>query len=177
METIDTTMETTISTTEDLERRISSIIHDYREKAYAFVEDMMWEAFSEAAACILENDSLYLLSRRAINGILTSTLNNACKIIQGNGNFCDVDEHLKKCYMMEFLKTRSLSFEATRMKYPNYLKPWNLADDMELERLWCEGMSVKELAKTFGRTPGAIDRRIEKLELVEKYGKQQESAL
>ena len=185
METIDTTMEatmettmdTTISTTEDLERKISSIIHTYREEAYAFVEEKMWEALSEAAACILENDSLYLLSRRAINGISTSTLNNVCKILQGSGNFCDVDEHLKKCYMLEFLKTRSLSFEATRMKYPNYLKPWSLVDDMELERLWCEGMSVKELAKTFGRNPGAIDRRIEKLELVEKNGKRPEAAL
>lgn len=168
-------MQTTITTTEDLERRISSIIHSYREEAYAFVEEKMWAAFAEAAICILENDSLYLLSRRAINGISTSTLNNACRIIEGESSFNEVDEHLKKCYILEFMKARSLSFEATRMKYPNYLKPWSLSDDLELEKLWCEGMTVKELAKTFGRNPGAIDRRVEKLELVEKYGKQPET--
>lgn len=170
-------MDTTITTTEDLERRICSIIQTYREEAYAFVEEKMWAALAEAAICILENNSLYLLSRRAINGISTTTLNNACRIIESDENFCEVDEHLKRCYMLEFLKARSLSFEATRMKYPNYLKPWGLSDDMELERLWCEGIPVKELAKRFGRNPGAIDRRIEKLELVQKYGKQPESGL
>ena len=174
---ISDAMDTTITTTEDLEKRISSIIRTYREETYAFIEEKMWAALAEAAICILENDSLYLLSRRAINGISTSTLNNACKIIQAGGDFSKTDGHLKKCYLLEFLKARSLSFEATRMKYPNYLKPWSEEDDCELEKLWCEGTPVKDLALKFGRNPGAIDKRIEKLELMVKYGERQISEI
>jgi hypothetical protein len=178
MDTMDTTMmDKTITTTEDLERRISGIIHTYRQEAYAIIEEKMWAALTEAATCILQNEGLFLLSRRAINGISTSTLSNACKIIEAGGKFSGTDEHLKKCYMLEFLKTRSLSFEATRMKYPNYLKPWTESDDSTLEKLWCEGVSGKELAKMFGRNPGAIERRIEKLELVAKYGGQPQPTL
>ena len=65
---------------------------------------------------------------------------------------------------------RSLTFEATRIKYPNYLKPWTVSDDLELERLWCEGVKEEELARMFKRNIGAIHARIEKLELLEKYG-------
>lgn len=166
-------MYTDITTTEELEKRICSIINTYRSQAYASVEEKMWEALSEAAECILHNDSLFLLSRRAINGISTTTLHNACRIMQADGDFSSLDEHLKKVYMLEFLKARSLSFEATRAKYPNYLKPWSDSDDETLEKLWCEGVTVKELAKMFGRNPGAIEKRIEKLELVEKYGQPQ----
>lgn len=165
-------MDTAITTTADLEKRVSAIIQSYREEAYALVEEKMWAALTESAICILEEDSLHLLTRRTINGISTSTLNNACKIIQSDENFSKVDEHLKKCYLLEFLKARSLSFEATRMKYPNYLKPWSEEDDAELEKLWCQGVSGKELALRFGRNPGAIDKRIEKLELIDKYGEQ-----
>ena len=80
-------------------------------------------------------------------------------------------------YLLEFLKARSLSFEVTRLKYPNYLKPWTESDDATLEKLWCEGMSVKELSNLFERNPGAIDARIEKLELVEKYGEKPQKCI
>ena len=43
-------------------------------------------------------------------------------------------------------------------------------DDAELERMWCEGATVDELAAHFQRKPGAIRSRIKKLELEEKYG-------
>ena len=115
-------MDTTITTTEDLERRISGIIHTYRQEAYAIIEEKMWAALTEAATCILQNEGLFLLSRRAINGVSTSTLNNACMIIESEGKF-------------------------------------------------------NELAKMFGRNPGAIERRIEKLELVAKYGGQPQPTL
>ena len=74
-------------------------------------------------------------------------------------------------YLLEFLKARSLSFDVTMIRYPNYLKPWSDSDNMILEQLWCDGMSIKDLASHFGRNPGAIEARIEKLELIEKYGK------
>jgi hypothetical protein len=72
--------------------------------------------------------------------------------------------------MIEFIKARSLTFEATRIKYPNYLKPWKEEDDQELEKLWREGVSVNDIAVMFMRNPGAIKSRIEKLGLAEKYG-------
>lgn len=164
-------METTITTTEELELKISSIIEESRQLVYSIIEEIMWETLSQAGHCILKHDSLHLLSRRGISGISTTTLNDVCKIIEDTGDFSSVDERHKKMYMLEFLKARTLSFEVTRLKYPNYLKPWSESDDSILEKLWCDGMSVKDLANHFGRNPGAIDARIEKLELIEKYGK------
>ena len=162
-------METPITTTEDLEKKISGIIGKYRQEAYEAIEEKMWTALIEAGICILENEGLFLMSRRAINGVSTTTLNNVCRILEEEGDFKTMDELHKKAYIIEFIKARSLSFEVTRLKYPNYLKPWSESDDETLERLWCEGKSVKELAELFGRNPGAIDARIEKLDLVEKY--------
>lgn len=78
---------------------------------------------------------------------------------------------------MEFLKVRSLSFEATRAKYPNYLKPWTHEDDARLEKLWSERVSMKKLAEVFGRNIGAIEARIDKLGLESKYGNRDELAL
>lgn len=162
-------MQTTITTTEELEIKISSIIGKYRQEAYEAIEEKMWTAVVEAGICILENEGLFLMSRRAINGVSTTTLNNVCKMIEEETDVRTLDELRKKAYIMEFIKARSLSFEVTRLKYPNYLKPWTEENDADLERMWCEGMSVKDLAEHFGRNPGAIDARIEKLELVEKY--------
>ena len=162
-------MQTTITTTEELEIKISSIIGKYRQEAYEAIEEKMWTALVEAGICILENEGLFLMSRRAINGVSTTTLNNVCKMIEEETDVRTLDELRKKAYIMEFIKARSLSFEVTRLKYPNYLKPWTEENDADLERMWCEGMSVKDLAEHFGRNPGALDARIEKLELVEKY--------
>ena len=162
-------MQTTITTTEELEIKISSIIGKYRQEAYEAIEEKMWTALVEAGICILENEGLFLMSRRAINGVSTTTLNNVCKMIEEETDVRTLDELRKKVYIMEFIKARSLSFEVTRLKYPNYLKPWTEENDADLERMGCEGMSVKDLAEHFGRNPGAIDARIEKLELVEKY--------
>lgn len=167
-------METAISTTEDLEKRISGIIGKYRQEAYEAIEEKMWTALIEAGICILENEGLFLMSRRAINGVSVTTLNNVCRILEEEGDFRTIDELHRKAYIIEFIKARTLSFEVTRLKYPNYLKPWTEDDDAKLERLWCEGTSVKDLAERFGRNPGAIDARIEKLELIEKYGQKPE---
>ena len=165
-------MDTTnITTQEDLELRVGKIIADARKLVYSIVEDIMWETLSEAGHCILKHGSLSMLTRRSISGISTNTLQNICSIIEGSGDFSEVDEQHKKMYLLEFLKARSLSFDVTRIRYPNYLKPWSDSDNMILEQLWCDGMSIKDLASHFGRNPGAIEARIEKLKLIEKYGK------
>jgi F-box protein, helicase, 18 len=60
--------------------------------------------------------------------------------------------------------------EEIRKKKQNAYKPWTSALDDELTIMYCEGVNVKDLAKHFGRTRGAIRARIEKLELEELYG-------
>lgn len=46
---------------------------------------------------------------------------------------------------------------------------WTTEDDERLELLFCEGKTVKELMSIFERNEGAIESRIKKLELREKY--------
>lgn len=46
---------------------------------------------------------------------------------------------------------------------------WITEDDERLELLFCEGKTVKELSAIFARNEGAIESRIKKLELKEKY--------
>lgn len=49
--------------------------------------------------------------------------------------------------------------------------PWTKEDDNKLELLFSEGKKVKELVQVFGRNKGAINSRIKKLQLKEKYNK------
>jgi len=61
--------------------------------------------------------------------------------------------------------------EKIRETHQQAYLPWTEEDDNKLELLFCEGKKVKELAEIFGRNTGAINSRIKKLELKEKYGK------
>ena len=49
-------------------------------------------------------------------------------------------------------------------------KPWTEELDDELTLMYCEDVNIKDMAKHFGRTKGAILSRIRKLELEELYG-------
>jgi hypothetical protein len=51
----------------------------------------------------------------------------------------------------------------------NKMMPWTQKDDEDLEKLYCEKRPIKEIAKLFKRSEGAIKSRIKKLELFEKY--------
>jgi superfamily I DNA/RNA helicase len=62
------------------------------------------------------------------------------------------------------------SVDSVRSKYRSAYMPWTEELDKELTVLYCEGVNVKDLAKHFGRTRGAIRSRIQKLELDELYG-------
>ena len=62
------------------------------------------------------------------------------------------------------------SVEEIRTKHKDAYKPWTQELDDELTVMFCEGVNVKDLAKNFGRTKGAIRSRIRKLELEELYG-------
>lgn len=60
--------------------------------------------------------------------------------------------------------------ELSKEKHANAYKPWTDEDDIKLTELFCQGKKPKELSEIFQRNIGAINSRIEKLELKEKYG-------
>ena len=66
---------------------------------------------------------------------------------------------------------KTYSVEKIRETHQQAYLPWTAEDDNKLELLFCEGKKVKELAEIFGRKVGAINSRIKKLELKDKYGK------
>jgi ATP-dependent DNA helicase PIF1 len=53
--------------------------------------------------------------------------------------------------------------EKMRETYPNAYRPWKQADDTRLLELHDKGRSVNELTEIFGRHPGSIEKRLEKL--------------
>ncbi len=59
--------------------------------------------------------------------------------------------------------------EQSKEKYANAYQPWNEEDDLNLTEMFCKGKKIKELAEFFQRNAGAINSRIKKLELKEKY--------
>lgn len=66
---------------------------------------------------------------------------------------------------------KTYSVEKIRETHQQAYLPWTAEDDNKLELLFCGGKKEKELAEIFGRNTGAINSRIKKLELKEKYGK------
>lgn len=66
---------------------------------------------------------------------------------------------------------KTYSVEKIRETHQQAYLPWTAEDDNKLEMLFCEGKKAKELAEIFGRKVGAINSRIKKLELKDKYGK------
>lgn len=61
--------------------------------------------------------------------------------------------------------------DALKESHKSAYLPWTSEDDEKLEILYYAGKKVKELAVLFERNDGAIQSRIKKLELAEKYGK------
>ena len=164
----------------DLEAHVADIVEQYRKEAYAFVEEMMWNAFTEIGQAILEceresdgddpesamhfaREYTYVMSVRKIAGLSSRTLHEIVKIAHSGGDYAKVPTDKKSIFLLDFLKARTLSFNATRELYPNYLKPWTEKDDQELMRMHEEGVSFKKLAHHFGRNEGAVRSRVEKL--------------
>lgn len=59
----------------------------------------------------------------------------------------------------------------TKAKFAKAYTPWTEADDEELTLLYCNGKNTTEISAKMERNKGAINSRIRKLELKEKYGK------
>lgn len=66
---------------------------------------------------------------------------------------------------------KSYTVDEIRKTHAQAYQPWTKEDDDKLELYFCEGKKMKELTKIFGRSGGAINSRIKKLELKEKYEK------
>ena len=164
----------------DLEARVAEIVEQYRKEAYAFVEEMMWNAFAEVGQAVLAcerkseggdpesaahfaREYTYVMSARKIAGLSSRTLHEIVRVAQAGGDYTNVPAARKSGFLMDFLKARTLSFNAIRELYPNYLKPWTENDDQELKRMYDEGLSFKKIAHHFGRNEGAVRARIEKL--------------
>ncbi len=64
---------------------------------------------------------------------------------------------------------KAYTLDEKRILNRNAYSPWTDEDDNKLELLFCERKSVEMLVEIFGRNKGAIESRIKKLELKEKY--------
>jgi hypothetical protein len=60
--------------------------------------------------------------------------------------------------------------EQSKEKYANAYKPWSNEEDLRLTELFCLGKKPNEISEIMQRNPGAINSRIEKLQLKQKYG-------
>ena len=164
----------------DLEARVADIVEKSRRETYVFVEEMMWNAFTEIGQCILDcerrsmDDDIdmaahwareysYIMTTKNIAGLTSRTLQGLVAILRRDGGFEKVPADMKPGFLLDFLKARTVSFNATRALYPNYLKPWTRDDDDELMRMYADGVPIKKLAVHFGRNEGAIEARIDKL--------------
>tara|TARA_R110000850_G_scaffold218852_3_gene344465 strand:+ start:67658 stop:69562 length:1905 start_codon:yes stop_codon:yes gene_type:complete len=65
---------------------------------------------------------------------------------------------------------KAYPFEEIRKKHTQAYQPWTPELDHKLTIMFCEKVSIKSIAQHLGRTPGAINSRIKKLELRELYG-------
>lgn len=75
-----------------------------------------------------------------------------------------------KTESQEATNGKAYSFDEVRKTHKDAYKPWTEELDQELTVMYCEGINVRDLARHFGRTTGAIRSRIKKLELEELYG-------
>lgn len=77
----------------------------------------------------------------------------------------------KELKVPKLKENKTYSVDKIREIHKQAYFPWTAEDDNKLEMLFCANKTVKELALIFGRNEGAINSRIKKLELKEKYGK------
>lgn len=92
---------------------------------------------------------------KAWNLSITNVLLNEAEILYEK-------THQKAYSMSEIRKTHAKAY-----------RPWTEEDDEQLEALFFEGKSTKELSQIFERNAGAIHSRIKKLKLKEKYADRQ----
>jgi ATP-dependent exoDNAse (exonuclease V) beta subunit len=62
-------------------------------------------------------------------------------------------------------KGKDYDVDEVRQKYKDAYKPWTTTEDAELKEMYNAGSTIFDLAKTLGRTAGAIRSRIRKLQI------------
>ncbi|MBW6537391.1 MAG: AAA family ATPase [Mariniphaga sp.] len=77
-------------------------------------------------------------------------------------------EEVHPVYQVEHLTGAAPPFDKVR-ENPGAYKRWTVELDDELTVMYCEGVTVRDMAKHFGRSKSAIRSRIKKLELEELY--------
>jgi superfamily I DNA/RNA helicase len=70
----------------------------------------------------------------------------------------------------ETTAAKSYSVQEVRKKHEAAYKPWTEEDDETLTLMYLKGTGLREIAQVLGRTAGAIQGRIRKLELEDLYG-------
>jgi len=70
----------------------------------------------------------------------------------------------------KLIEIKPNAYSKTQENHAKAYMPWTTEDDDKLEDLYYEKKTIKELALIFERKEGAIESRIEKLGLKEKYG-------
>lgn len=79
---------------------------------------------------------------------------------------------IKKTYKANFsLDTEIIVAAEEEAKYSTTYEKWTKKCDEKLELLFSKGHSIRELSIIFGRNNGAIRSRINRLELIKKYGR------
>ena len=144
------------------EEKISDIIESHRNTVFKFAEQQMFMAFDEIWA-ILQEHGLWGISKKKINGINSSTLKNIYMRLVCGDDLRSAPEETIKLWLVEFLRAQTLSFEAQRAQYPNFLKPWTTDEEKMMELLWCDGESKEKIAIKLGRHPNSIAIRLSKL--------------
>ena len=102
---------------------------------------------------------------------LTIEIKEFLKTIINEGKLIYKSAHLSNEDTPKAFPEHQIKIQKIKEKYANAYERWEKTDDEKLEKHFCEGKSVIELSEIFMRQPSAIRARINKLELLEKYGK------
>ncbi len=165
------------------EEKIVGVLHDVIEDSDWTFDKLLKEGFSievvEALRCLtkLSKDEPY---EKFIKRIKKNPLAVKVKINDLTDNMdirrlayiSEKDVKRLRKYLKAYkqlLGVSTYSIEACRVDHPNAYKPWTQEEDDRLEQFFCEGKTVNHLSEIFGRKRGAINSRIKKLELEEKY--------
>ena len=166
------------------DEKIVGVLHDVVEDTEWTFEMLSAEGFSaevlEALRCItkLSDGEPY---DKFIARVKTNPLAVAVKINDLSDNMdirrlpylSDKDVKRLKKYLKAYkqlIGEPTYSVFACRQEFPNAYNQWSEEDDFNLTKMWCEGATIMELSSYFQRKPGAINSRIKKLELEDKYG-------
>lgn len=68
------------------------------------------------------------------------------------------------------VETRDERIARVRMTHPHAFEPWSAQDDAYLKEEFAAGATIAALGRAFGRPPGAIRARLEKLGVAWRRG-------